>query len=1058
MENDETWTILIVEDDSGVAQLQRRRLERAGYKTQLAATAEQALEILATSHIDLAILDYDLSANSNGLELHSRMLKLGRRIPVIMVTGLSNESTVVRALRAGVRDFVTKSTEYLDYLPEAVKRILHTVEVERRLASSEARLAAIFESAKDGIISIDEDRRIILFNPAAEKIFGYSAAEAIGKPLERFIPREWDADAFAGEGRPPTFSTQLRDGRWGVRQNGERFPLEASTAKTEVQGSKSLTVVVRDVTERRRAEADLKTQHAVARVMAVAKTFEEAVPQILAALCENYGWQASSLWTVDQSLNALVLLDVWRKDSLDLSPLVREMRRVLFTRGVGTPGIVWERREPVFVADAAADASLLRHDALAAVGLRSICAFPIVSQSEVVAVIEFYSPEPRKTATGFVELMEALGGQVGQFIERKRAERDVVRSERDLAEAQRLANLGSWRWIVTRDVILASEEMRSIFGVGKDELAPALVEFLRRLPEFKGEEQANGNAVERTKPFERHRRIRRPDGSTRTLHVRGRRAFNEDGTLREMFGTAQDVTDRVMAEERIREQAALLDQARDAIIVEGNDGTIHYWNQGAERVFGWTAAEAIGQRAAQLLSGGKAKEWELAKRSLASGGEWCGELQQVTKAGKELILESRWTQLYDERGKPKARLIIQTDITERKRLEAQFHRAQRLESLGTLAGGIAHDLNNIFTPIRMSLDLLRLDLSTAQRVEVLDSLQESALRGSEMVRQVLSFARGEAGQRVEFALPSLIDELIRLLRQSLPKDRRLKANLGADLPAIHGDPTQIHQLLMNLCINASDATTQGGTITLSAERVALDLAEARRLGGERAGEYVRLSVEDDGPGIPAPIKEKIFEPFFTTKAVGVGTGLGLATVQGIAKGHGGFVQVDSTVGVGTRFDVYLPVAGSCERKAPSSHENASLQPTKSVLVVEGDSGSRERRRVELEDEGFDVVTAATSEEAAGLLSRHGEQIGAVVADLRGASAHVVQFLRDVDRRVPIILTAANAADSSPPPRGNNQLLLANPYSPQSLFASLRTALRTGAVVPRSVPAAASRAK
>jgi PAS domain S-box-containing protein len=901
------WKILVVEDDPGVAKLQRRELERRGFAVVSASSADEALAFLAKESVDLAVLDYNLAGGCSGLDLHSRMRNLGYQVPVIMVTGFSDERTVIRALREGVRDFVPKSPEYLEYLPEAVQRTLDSLRLERKLAESEARLGTVIASAKDAILYLDDDKRIGLFNPAAERMFKCSEAEALGRYFEDFIPNEIKFEPATSFDRPPTLSATVRQGRWGVRSNGERFPIEASTAKATIMGRRWYTVVVRDVTERRRVESNLKTQHAVACIMAQSRTVDEAVPSILQAVGDNFGWRGGRLWTAEKSLGSLHLMGGWGCQPTDVPRNGKDEKRSSLALGAGMAGTVWKNRTPMFVSQETNAAAEFK-EGLSASNLKSACGFPVFSSGDVVGVMEFFSSELRGSDPALEELMEAVGGLVGQFIERKRAECEIVRSAGDLAEAQRIAQLGSWRWIVAPDVLEWSDAVGRILGVGREDCRKALSIFLKS---FSIEKPAATSGVESAIPpleFDRH--IRRPDGVKRTLHVKAHCVFNDDGSLKEMFGTAQDVTDRIAAQERIREQAALLDQARDAIIVEGMDGNIQYWNRGAERVFGWTSQEALGKSAATLLAGGSDLDWESPHRSVAASGEWQGELRQHTKYGKELILESRWTRLDDEIGRPKATLLIQTDISERKRLEAKFHRAQRLESVGTLAGGMAHDLNNILTPIRMSLEMLRLNLTSAQRAEMLDSLQEAAKRGSDMVRRILSFVRGEEGQRVQFDLATVIDELLALLRQTLPKIFQLRSRIPRKLPNLHGDPTQIHQLLMNLFLNARDAMPNGGSIGIEVEVVSLNPSEARNLGAERPGTYVRMSVEDDGVGMPPEVLERVFEPFFTTKAVGVGTGLGLSTALGIAKGHDGFMCVDSRRGVGTRFDVYLPALPS----------------------------------------------------------------------------------------------------------------------------------------------------
>ncbi|HYY99122.1 MAG TPA: PAS domain S-box protein, partial [Pyrinomonadaceae bacterium] len=252
--------------------------------------------------------------------------------------------------------------------------------------------------------------------------------------------------------------------------------------------------------------------------------------------------------------------------------------------------------------------------------------------------------------------------------------------------------------------------------------------------------------------------------------------LNAEGKPYQYVAIRYDITERKHGEERIREQAALLDQARDAIIVRDLDHRVLFWNKGAERLYGWTGEEAIGRTARELglLNEVNAAQFEEARRAVVKRGEWAGELRQRTKAGEEVEVESRWTLMRGDDGGPKSILSINTDVTERKKVEAQFLRAQRMESIGTLAGGIAHDLNNILSPILMSIQMLQLKVEDASAGQWLELLQTNAERGADMVRQVLSFARGVEGERVTLQPRHLVKEVIKILKDTLPKSIEIK--------------------------------------------------------------------------------------------------------------------------------------------------------------------------------------------------------------------------------------------------------------------------------------------
>jgi two-component system cell cycle sensor histidine kinase/response regulator CckA len=445
---------------------------------------------------------------------------------------------------------------------------------------------------------------------------------------------------------------------------------------------------------------------------------------------------------------------------------------------------------------------------------------------------------------------------------------------------------------------------------------------------------------------------------------------------------ANDVTERMRAEERLHEQAELLDHAQEAILVRDLEGRVRFWNKSAERIYGWSAEEVRGMNADELLNQEPLSQLEEANRALSEKGEWMGELQQITKARETLLVESRWTLVRDNQNQSKSILVVNSDITERKRLEAQFLRVQRLESIGALAGGIAHDVNNILSPILLSVRMLQMRFADPESQRFLTILGENAKRGGEMIKQVLQFARGVEGQQILLQPLHLIDEVARMLRETLAKSIYVKTRMPNGVWSVIGDPTQLHQVLMNLCVNARDAMTGGGRLTLAAENVVIDESYARMNIDSRPGRYVLITVRDTGAGIPTEIIDRIFDPFFTTKETGSGTGLGLSTVMGIVKSHGGFISVSSQVGTGSEFKVYVPAAESLS-KVPALNAEPETQRGHGelILVVDDEAAIREITRSTLEAAGYRVLTASDGTEAVVLFVQHQNDVKAVITDL-----------------------------------------------------------------------------
>ncbi len=462
---------------------------------------------------------------------------------------------------------------------------------------------------------------------------------------------------------------------------------------------------------------------------------------------------------------------------------------------------------------------------------------------------------------------------------------------------------------------------------------------------------------------------------------------------------------RIRAEEKVIEQAALLDKSQDAIFVIDLSNRLTYWNKSAERLYGWADKEAYGKKADELLFRDRSY-FERTRKELMEKGEWKGECCLVTRGDESVIVESEWTLVTDDSGRPKSILVVNTDVSEKRKIEAQFLRTQRMESIGTLAGGIAHDLNNVLAPILMSVEILKGKFKDDQSKRMLNVLESSAKRGADMVKQVLTFARGVEGERVLLQTRHLIKEVAKIIQDTFPKTVQLKTDIAENLWTIMGDATQLHQVMVNLGVNARDAMPNGGVLTITAENTVVEANQENHPVGAKPGFYVVIQIKDSGCGIPREILDKIFEPFFTTKEMGKGTGLGLATVLGIVKSHGGFLQVQTEVNKGTTFFIYLPaLEGASQQPGDTEHQRAPSGHGELILAVDDEASVLSMTKETLENFGYRVLTAKDGTEAVAAYSANRGEIKGVLTDMLmpfmdGPST--IRVLKKMDPKVKII--------------------------------------------------------
>jgi two-component system cell cycle sensor histidine kinase/response regulator CckA len=784
---------------------------------------------------------------------------------------------------------------------------------------------------------------------------------------------------------PIVVLTGLRDEELGVKavQQGAQDYL----VKGQVDGHR-LYHSIRYAIERRRVERRRAAQYAVTRMLAEAATLAHAAPSVLQAVCESLDWQIGVVWAVDAQSNVLRCLEVWREPDVQLGGFEQVTRRMFFSPGAGIPGHVWQSGKPMWHQDVSRLEPIRfpRAPDAAAVGLHSAVGFPIRSGVDTAGVIELFSREPREPDQDLLEMMAALGSQIGQFIERKRAEEALRASEEQFR-------------------LLLGSTAEGIYGLdlrGKCTFCnPAAVRLLgyAQTEDLLGKEihALSHHTRPDGSPYPReecliHQAFRRGEGT----HVDDEVFWRADRTsfpveywsypMRkrgEVVGavvTFLDITERRRAEEALKESAArfrtLTEASFDGIAIT-EEGVVREANRGFAEMFGYTLEDVIGRPATEFVA---EESRETVQRQIVEGIEGTYEHVGKRKDGRKILLEAT-AKAHTIGGRP-GRITAFRDLTEKRLLEAQFRQAQKMEAVGRLAGGVAHDFNNLLTVIASCSELLLQDLEASDpHRQDLEEIRKAAMTAATLTHQLLAFSRQQVLESKVLNLNEIVTGAEKMLRRVIGEDVELVTTLALDAGRVRADAGQIEQVIMNLAVNARDAMPDGGSLIIETMNVELSDEYVREHFPVTPGRYVMLAFSDSGLGMDEPTKARIFEPFFTTKEAGKGTGLGLATVYGIVKQSGGFTWVYSEPGRGTTFKIYLPRVEEVAESVETGPRPEPGRGVETVLVVEDAAAVRAIARQVLERQGYTVVEAPDGQTALFLATRHHGPIHLLLTDV-----------------------------------------------------------------------------
>lgn len=626
-------------------------------------------------------------------------------------------------------------------------------------------------------------------------------------------------------------------------------------------------------------------------------------------------------------------------------------------------------------------------------------------QVEVYAVAE-------RDGSGVVRY---LRGTMQDISSRKRAEAVLAASEQRLELATASAGLGIWDFDIAAETIVWDKRMCELYGIAQQDFTGAFDDWQRRVhpDDWQHAAAAYQDALSGERAYNITFRVHWPLGEERFLEARAIVQRDADGAPVRMIGATWDVTARKREEAALSQLADIVASSDDAIIGKNLQGIVTSWNRGAEKVFGFSADEMVDSSCVRLIPDDRQDE-EAGILRRVRYGESVEHFETLrhTRSGRLIEVSVTASPIRDALGGIVGISTVARDISVQKKLERQFYRAQRMESIGTLAGGIAHDLNNALSPIILSLDLLRSSFPDRESQELLTVVSSSAEHAADMVRQVLSFARGVEGKRLEVDMKVLVGDIEKISRDTFPKHIAITARTSLDLRPVLGDRTQLQQVLVNLCVNARDAMPNGGRLALTADNVRFDAQLDRIPEGLTAGEYVCLRVEDSGAGMSSDVIDRIFEPFFTTKKVGDGTGLGLSTSLAIIKSHGGVMPVYSERGRGTTFTLYLPAHLNLSALSPTIVEAAPRGNGELILVVDDEPAVRLVTKRLLEANGYRVVLASDGVSALATFDTHRDDIAVVLTDMMMPVMDGPTMIRRLRERDPAVWIIGTSGVSS----------------------------------------------
>ncbi len=869
---------------------------------------------------------------------------------------------------------------------------------EEALQNSEQQYRDLFENNPQPMWVYDRTTlSFVEVNEAAIRHYGYTREEFLSMTLKDIRPVE-DIPLLLHDVASSKESFQKSDNWRHKKKDGTIIIVEITSHSIEWQNRPARIVIVRDITEKIRAEQALKESEEKYRSLfsrmmdgVYRRSHEGKFIEINDAMVKMFGYSnKEELLEVD--INKDLYFEPSDGDSLFLDTGKEKTEIFRMRRKDGSE--IWVEDHGQYIHDE--NGNVIFHEGI----LRDVT-------------------------------------------KRKRLEETLRSSEESYRAIFDNSVLGLYRTTPDGEIIIANPALCKMLGYSSlEELQQHNLEEEGFNPDyertvFKDEIKKTGAIIALESSW------KKKDGTDVFVSESAKTVKDSSGNVLYYEGTVEDITQRILSEQQVRLLSSALESAANSIVITNMSGDLIWANQSFSKLTGYQISEVIGKNL-RVLKSGKHDEtfYKILWETILSGTSWHGELINKRQDGTLYHEEMTITPVVSKTGEIENFIAIKQDITEKKLIETQLLRSQRMESIGTLASGIAHDLNNVLAPILLSLEILKKRINDNMLQKMIETMEISTIRGKDIIKQVLTFARGGEGDFVVIQPKHLIREMGNIMYETFPKSITVSIDISKDLWTISGDATQLHQLLLNLCVNARDAMPNGGKLTISAENMQLDEQYARMHVDARSGHYISITVSDTGIGIASEIIDKIFEPFYTTKEVGKGTGLGLSTAHSIVKNHKGFINVYSEIGKGSSFKIYLPASKDVDERTSSTvKSDLPMGNNETILVVDDEASILEITQQTLLMSGYRVINAVDGIEAIAKFAEHRDKINTVISDVMMPNLDGIATARTLKKMNPqlnIILTSGLKVNESSTMKidFDIQAFLSKPYTAETLLRTL----------------------